>query len=337
MAAGERQLNVKEKFKLSEFLVKWEMILLYILVGIILLGLIIRPDLFTDPATISAMIQSGMAQGILALGMYTLLGQGDRDMSCGGLVILVSAIVGLMYGAGVPTVICLLTGLVIAMLCELLCSYLVAFLNFDAIIIGIAMGTFYRGLVKIILNDQNLNTFPAWFTTLSWENVAGGWLPVSFICFAVLCAAFYYLIHRTRFGRQLELIGTNKEASAYSGLNVRKLRVGGYLVFAVMVSIASIFFVGRLGNGLNSSASMGYEFQVLVIAVLGTIEIKNRRPTVLGIVIASLFISCLNYVLGLIGIQSMDRKMVIGMILICSVTMSKLNKNRFRFLKKKAA
>ena len=324
--SNTRSLNVKEKFRLAEFLAKWEMILLYLLLGILGLGMAMRPDLFTDPNTVAALIQSGMAQGILALGMYTLLGQGDRDMSCGGLVILVSTIVGLLYGAGVNIVLCLVVALAVSIVCELISSYLVAFLNFDAIIVGISMGTFYRGLVKIILNDADLNTFPEWFITLSWRNVAGGWLPVSFICFAVLCVVFYWLIHRTRFGRMLELVGTNKAAAAYSGMDVRKLRVGGYMVFAVMVTIASIFFVGRLGNGLNSSASTGYEFQVLVIAVLGTVEINNRRPTVLGIVIASLFISSLNYVLGLIGMQSMMRKMIIGVIMICSVAISKVNR-----------
>ena len=325
-----RELNVKEKFSLVKLLATWEMILFGLLIGILLVGLIIRPDLFTVANTYAAIIQSGMDKAILALGMYTLLGQGDRDMSCGGLVILVAAVIGILYGKGVNIAVCLLIALTIAVVAELFSSYLVAFLNFDAIIVGIAMGTFYRGLVKIMLNDKDLNTFPEWFITLSWKNVLGGWLPVSLICFAILCVFFYWLIHRTRFGRQSELIGTNKEASNYSGLNVRKLRVGGYMVFAVMVAIASIFFVGRLGNGLNSSASTGYEFQVMVIAVLGTVEINNRRPTVLGIIIASLFYSCLNYVLGLIGIQSMEKKLIIGIILILSVAISKFDKAKFK-------
>ena len=330
MTESRRGLNVKEHLDWKKVLTSWEMILLYLLVGIMSIGMILRPDLFVKREVLTAMIQSGMDEAILALGMYTLLGQGDRDMSCGGLVILIAVTIGMLYGAGLPIALCLLIGLVVAVLGELLSAYLVAFLNFDAIIVGISMGTFYRGVVKIVLGDTDLNTYPKWFISLSWDNLLDGWLPVSFLCFVVLSLGFYWLIHRTKFGRQLELVGTNKAAANYSGLNVRKLRMGGYLVFAVMVSIASIFFVGRLGNGINSSASIGYEFQVLVIAVLGTVEINNRRPTVFGIVIASLLIAFLNYVLGLVGVQSMTKKMIIGIILIIAVAISRLNTSGIR-------
>ena len=99
-----RNLNVSEHFKLSAFLLNWEMILLYLLIGINLLGILIDPQMFLRSEVITSMIQSGMDKAILALGMYTLLGQGDRDMSAGGLVLLISVVVGLLYGAGVPIV-----------------------------------------------------------------------------------------------------------------------------------------------------------------------------------------------------------------------------------------
>ena len=60
-----------------------------------------------------------MDKAILALGMYTLLGQGDRDMSCGGLVILVAAVIGLLYGKGVNIAVCLLIALTIAVVAVL--------------------------------------------------------------------------------------------------------------------------------------------------------------------------------------------------------------------------
>ena len=68
-----RDLTVKEGFKLSKFLVKWEMILIYILLLINVVLMMTRTNLYFTPGTIQSIIQSGMDLSPLVLGMIFIL------------------------------------------------------------------------------------------------------------------------------------------------------------------------------------------------------------------------------------------------------------------------
>ena len=69
----DRDLSVKEGFVLSKFLVKWEMILVYILILLNLVLLIFKPELFFQAGTIQTIINSGFDSSPLVLGMVFIL------------------------------------------------------------------------------------------------------------------------------------------------------------------------------------------------------------------------------------------------------------------------
>ena len=56
----------------------------------------------------------------------------------------------------------------------------------------------------------------------------------------------------------------------------------------------------------------------------------DRSSSATASLIASLLIAFLNYVLGLVGVQSMTKKMIIGIILIIAVAISRLNTSGIR-------
>jgi len=325
-STGIKDLNVAKKFSVREFLFRWEMILLYMVILINIFVMCLRPNLYFANGTVTSMLQAGMDLSFMGLGMYVLLGQGDRDISVGGLLLLVSMVIGLAYGAGIPAVLCIVIGLGVALVCQLISGILVAVFDMAAVIVAISMASVYRGIVKIILGIHTLTTFPSWFTAMSWGNILGDSLPISLACFIFVALLFYLFVHKTKLGREMEIIGVNKTTAEYSGIPVTKIRIAGYLIMGVMVTISSVFFVGRLGNGLVSSAGLGYELEVMVIATLSRVAIKKRTPTVAGVVLATLFMSCLNYALSLLGIQANVRKILTGLILLASVAISQYNK-----------
>ena len=324
--AGVKELNVGKKFSAKEFLLRWEMILLYMVILINVFVMCMRPNLYFAKGTVTSMLQAGMDLSFMGLGMYVLLGQGDRDISVGGLLLLVSMVIGLSYGAGLPAFVCIAIGLAVSLICQLISGILVAVLDLAAVIVAISMASVYRGIVKIVLGIHTLTTFPPWFTTMSWGNILGDSLPISMTCFVLAAFLFYLFVHKTKLGREMEIIGVNKTTAEYSGIRVKKIRIAGYLMMGIMVTISSIFFVGRLGNGLVSSAGLGYELEVMVIATLSRVTVKKRTPTVAGVVLATLLMTCLNYALSLLGIQANVRKIITGLILLASVAISQYNK-----------
>ena len=83
-----RDLSVKQGFKLSKFLVSWEMVLIYILLLINVVLMVSRTNLYFSPGTIQAIIQSGMDVCPLVLGMILILMLGDIDVSVASTMIL---------------------------------------------------------------------------------------------------------------------------------------------------------------------------------------------------------------------------------------------------------
>ena len=73
----DRDLSVKEGFVLKKFLVKWEMILVYIMVLINVLLAVIKPDLYFTHGTVQSMINAGLDVSPLVLGMVFILLLGD--------------------------------------------------------------------------------------------------------------------------------------------------------------------------------------------------------------------------------------------------------------------
>lgn len=161
--AGVKELNVGKKFSAKEFLLRWEMILLYMVILINVFVMCMRPNLYFAKGTVTSMLQAGMDLSFMGLGMYVLLGQGDRDISVGGLLLLVSMVIGLSYGAGLPAFVCIVIGLAVSLICQLISGILVAVLDMAAVIVAISMASVYRGIVKIVLGIHTLTTFPIFF------------------------------------------------------------------------------------------------------------------------------------------------------------------------------
>ena len=155
-----QQLQGKRTFSPAALFLSWEMILLYLLLAVNVLVMALRPNLYFERGIIPSMIQAGMDMSFMSLGMYVLLGQGDRDISIGGLLLLVSMVIGLAYGQGIPTAVCLILGLLTALCGQLISGFLVAVLDLSAVIVAISMAAVYRGIVKIVLGINTLSTYP---------------------------------------------------------------------------------------------------------------------------------------------------------------------------------
>ena len=121
-----RDLSVKQGFKLSKFLVSWEMVLIYILLLINIVLMVSRTNLYFSPGTIQAIIQSGMDVCPLVLGMILILMLGDIDVSVASTMIFASMATGLCCQAGMPAFVGVIVGIAAGALCGLFNGYFVA-------------------------------------------------------------------------------------------------------------------------------------------------------------------------------------------------------------------
>lgn len=277
-AAPVRDLSVKQGFKISRFLVSWEMVLVYILILINLVLMISRTNLYFSQGTIQSIIQSGMDVCPLVLGMIFILMLGDIDVT-------------------------------------------------------IASSMLFRGIVKIILDVNVLKEFPSFYTSVAWTNILG--IPIALLLFFAMASVFVFVLHKSKFGRKLYIIGNNPTCAQYSGIDVKKTKMTVFILMGVMCGIASIFFVGRMGGSVSSTMGTGYEMTAIAICVLGGVSTNGGKGKVYGPVIATLIMAFLTYTLGLLDVDANTRKIVTGLILIIAVLIPSLNRELLASLKLK--
>lgn len=328
-----RDLTIKQGFKLSKFLVSWEMVLVYILVLINVVLMSMKPNLYFAAGTIQSIIQAGMDVCPLVLGMILILMLGDIDVSAASTMIFASMATGLCMDAGMPMIVAVIMAIIAGMACGAFNGFFVAYMGMPAVITTISTQMLFRGIVKIVLDVNVLKNFPAFYTVIGWRNI--GPIPVAMALFLLMAVGFWFLLQKSKFGRTLYIIGNNPTCAEYSGINVKLTKLIVFMIMGAMSGVASIFFVGRMGGSVSSTMGTGYEMTAIAICVLGGVSTNGGKGKVYGPVIATFIFTFLTYTLGLLNVDANSRKIVTGLILIIAVLIPNVNKKLLADLKLK--
>ena len=332
-----RDLTIKQGFKLSKFLVCWEMVLVYILILINVVLIAMKPNLYFASGTIQSIIQSGLDVSPLVLGMILILMLGDIDVSAASTMIFASMATGLCMDAGLPMILSVLMGIVAGAACGAFNGFFVAYMKMPAVITTISTQMLFRGIVKIVLDVNVLKNFPEFYTAIGWRNIAG--IPIALILYIIMTVIFIYVLQKSKFGRTLYIIGNNPTCAQYSGIDVKRTKLLVFTLMGAMSGVASIFFVGRMGGSVSSTMGTGYEMTAIAICVLGGVSTNGGKGKVYGPFIATFIFAFLTYTLGLLNVDANSRKIVTGIILIIAVLIPNVNKKliadlKFKFIYK---
>lgn len=318
-----KEAALNRKLKIGGLLHCWEFILICVFLLINGVVAAIRPDLYFSKGTVTSMIQSGMISAPLVLGMALVTLLGDVDVSCSANMIFCGMVTGLCIDHGINPVIAVALALVTGIVLGAFNGFMVAYVGLPAVIVTISTSLLYRGLVKIILDVNVLKHFPSFYAAMMWRDVGG--IPISMLVFLALAVVFIFLLHKTKFGRTLYMIGSNPVTSEFSGIDVKRTKLIVFMIMGLMAGVASIFYVGRMGGGLNSTMGTGEEMNAIAVAALGGIAAGKGKMT--GPVIGVFIFSTLTYALGILGISDIGKSMFTGIILVLAVVLANRKKS----------
>ena len=235
---------------------------------------------------------------------------------------------------GVPMALAILICLAVATCCGMLNGFLLTtFPELPPMIITYFGQLLYRGIAEVILKGQALSDYPKWFRFFGWDNILG--LPVMLWAFILCIVIYYFVIHRSKFGRKLYAIGSNRISAKYAGVDVQKVRFIVYTAVGFMSGITALFLTSRT-TSTRSDMAMGYELDVIAMVVLGGVSSAGGKGTLAGPVVSVFIIGLLQYGLGLANLNSQYLIAITGAHLVISALIPNLL-NRRSVKKKKAA
>jgi rhamnose transport system permease protein len=240
--------------------------------------------------------------GALAAVMTAIILTGGIDLSVGSIIALASVTFGLAWQQGWSPALSAAAALVVGFLAGAANGTLIT-LGIAPLVVTLATMAFYAGLAMALSEGQRVAGLPESFT--DWGQ--GGWLgaPRQWWLFVGVWLAAWIVVHHTRFGRYLFVIGENRLAAEFAAVPVRAVEWSLYAASGTIAALVALFYTAR-GGAAVPNAGAGLELQTIACVVLGGTRVTGGRGgltrTLFGLAILSLLD---------IGLQFVSRKIYV--------------------------
>ena len=150
-------------------------------------------------------------------------------------------------------------------------------------------------------------------------------VPMAVWISAALVVIFVVISRRTILGRYIYAVGGSEKASAFSGLNVNRIKIYVYALGGALAAVAGLIVTARL-DAADPKAGLGYELDSIAAVVIGGTSLSGGRGSILGTVLGCLIIGVLNNGLFLLNVSPFWQQIVKGFVILIAVAIDKASK-----------
>ncbi len=264
------------------------------LVLMCLMLFISNPDFLGQSNAINTMRQISML-GIYAIGVGFVIITGGIDLSVGSVVGLTGVIIAKLSssstgGLGHSLLLGIGVALGAALLVGLIQGLLITRLKLQPFVVTLAGMLLVRGVSQTICEGGTLSMGTSPLLRLANDGLlkhdGEPLLPYPVLIFFGVIAVATYVLHFSVFGRYVYAIGGNRDATEYSGINVKKVETLTYVISSGMAGIAGICYAAYIGQ-MSQQVGVAYELYAIAAVVLGGCSLRGGEGTILGIIIGS--------------------------------------------------
>ena len=166
------------------------------------------------------------------------------------------------------------------------------------ILVSLSMMIFLRGLGEFLTHGGDISGFPPFVLSLGNGLLLG--VPVPLWIFAGCAALWHVVMTRTRLGFATRMIGSNLEATRYSGIATTRAVTRIYMLSGLMCGAAGVVMLGSF-----NSVRVGHGEAFLLISVLacflGRVDPFGGFGRVVPVVIALVILQAIASGLNLLG------------------------------------
>ncbi|MDO5422116.1 MAG: ABC transporter permease [Eubacteriales bacterium] len=267
--------------------------------------------------------------GFLSLGVTFVIATGGIDFSIGPVMFCCALISGYcLTSYGFPMIAAMLISILVGCLFGCFNGYLVAYWSVPPFIVSMASMNIAKGLASVFTKTQSV----------SWPQASaeGGWyrslvkignVPVGlfiFLAAAIICAI---ILNKTKIGRYILSLGSNKEAVRLSGVNVKKWEMLAYVICGILVGIGAIFFVAAYTT-VQPGYGDQYNNEAIAGCVMGGTSMAGGLASISGTVIGVFIIALLQEGILALGLNKNYQLIITGIIVIAAVYFDVLGRRR---------
>jgi ribose/xylose/arabinose/galactoside ABC-type transport system permease subunit len=285
---------------------------------------------FFNIGTMSNLLTQQAEIIILAIGVTFLLVSGNYDMSVGGIVGF-SAVLSAYFcqsqtgagmelarGLGLPYGVAIALTLVCCLAIGAINAFFITKLKVPSIIVTLGTMAVSRGIALIITQGAQRNAgLPYIFKNLGEYSLIGT-INASVMIMVIFVIVAMIIEKKTLFGRRTYYIGANPIAARLSGIKVEKHISLLYLLSSLLAGIVGIL-LGSIHNAGISYLGTGFEFDALVITLLGGTSIFGGFGSVMSAVVGAFILGIVSSSLNMLGLSPDIQTIVKGVVTLLAI------------------
>ncbi|WP_029350217.1 ABC transporter permease [Bosea sp. 117] len=301
------------------------------LILLVVLGAFLN-DNFLSAGNVTNVLARSAFIGMIAVGMTFVITSGGLDLSVGSMAAFIAGVMILAMnallpamGVGVPLILAgMAIALAIGLLAGLTNGLLVTQARIEPFIVTLGTMGIFRSLVTWLADGGTISLDFAvrqFYRPVYYSGLFGVAWPI--LVFALVAVAGQIAMRHTRFGRYCEAIGSNDRVARYSAVSVDRVRLMTYVLLGLLVGLATIMYVPRLGSA-SGSTGMLWELEAIAAVIIGGTALKGGYGRVWGTVVGVLILSLIDNILNLADLVSPYLNGAIqGVIIVLAVVLQR--------------
>ncbi|WP_225765171.1 ABC transporter permease [Inquilinus sp. Marseille-Q2685] len=192
-------------------------------------------------------------------------------------------------------------------------------IGIPSFIMTLAMMQIGAGICAMLVRGQIAYAVPPILVTLGSGSIGG--IPWIVIVAGITLLVAHLVLTYTRFGRYVYMVGGNREAAEFSGVNVRVI-IGAVLVISAVCSgLAGMLGVAYFGSAQQNEFDT-FLLDAIAAVVVGGTSLFGGRGGIGNTIIGVLILGVLNNGLDHVDIDSFLKILIRGLILLAALVIN---------------
>lgn len=315
---------MEEKIKKEKFNISNIFILLGILVAIIILFSILSKT-FYSLNNLQSLLADASWIAIIASALTLNMIGGEIDLSIGSNIGLTSCVVAIAYTNGINIWICILIGILIGLTVGLFNATIIVGLGVNSLIVTIGTMAVLKGIAFTITGNKSILIMEDVLGFLGRGKIVG--IPAALVLAIIVYILFELILKSTKFGREIQITGSNKEVAYLSGIKYKRVKYITLILCGLSASIGGLIITSITAVGMPQHG-MGMELVVISAVLLGGTAFTGGKGSVTGTMAAVLIMSIIYNGLTILNVSSFITQIIKGALLVLIVSAYEIRENR---------
>lgn len=304
-----------------ERIIRWAPLL--VLVALVALFTAINPNFLSQRNF--ARIALAAAPGLMvAIGVTFIIIMGSIDLSMEGAVSLTAvlfcfAFLGLGGSLGSGGWLAIPLALLIGAAFGLVTGLVHVQLKIPSFMASLAMGFVGTGAAVLVTGGNIVRIDDDMFRMLLTWRILG--FPLMIYVAGAMVLLGWFIQSWTTLGRNFYAVGGGEDLAHASGLNVRRVRVMGFVLAGIFYGVAALFQVARLGQA-ESVTGANLMFVSITSVVAGGVALWGGIGGVWNTLVGVMIVNVINNGMVVIGLPDFLQTGVLGVLVILAVILS---------------